>query len=92
MFLADLRDLMIVILSIIGIVTCGLIIFLAIRLYHKVSPIIDSARNITSDITGTSSYITETVVKPVAQIVGLASGLRKLSQLLRKGSKGKGED
>ena len=92
MLLADLRDLMIVIASIIGVVTCGVIIFLAVRLYRKVLPIIDSAKSVTADITITSTYITDTIVKPVAQIVGLASGLRKMSLFLRKGSRGKEED
>lgn len=92
MELAQLRDLFIVIYAAFGIVAMVVIVTLAVILFRKVTPIIDSARGTLNEIRGTSSFMSNTVVKPIVKVAGFAVGARKAIKVMlrlsgRKGGK-----
>lgn len=89
MLLAQLRDLVVVIFAVLGIGAFLLFISLMIILYRKVGPILDTARSTFGDIRGTSSFVSDTLVKPLIKLVSLASGTRKAIGFLMKFSRRK---
>jgi len=71
------RDL---IICIFGIVTAGVLVFIAVLLsllYRRTRSILDSIKATTTTIQGVSSYVGEEVVKPVIQVAAVVQGIRQ---------------
>jgi hypothetical protein len=92
MDLQELRDLIIVIFGIGGIVVLlvtlvvVLVVGLSARgligtirgiLREQVTPAMDSARQVADDVRGTTSFITDAAVSPIIRLYGLFAGLRR---------------
>jgi hypothetical protein len=92
MSLQDLRDLIIVIFGVLGIVvlfitlvvvivvgfaTRGLISVAKGVLRGQVTPTLDSARQVVDDIRGTTSFVADAAVSPIIRVYGLVSGVRR---------------
>ncbi len=95
MLLAELRDLVIVIFGVLGIVAIIVFVSLALAFFRKVAPILDSAKETFNTAHTTTSLVSNAIAKPTIKIVSFASGLRKAAEVMmrlsnRKGG-GKGE-
>ena len=82
------RDLVI---SIWGLVTTGVLIFVAVLLfllYRRTKAILDSIKATSRNIQGISSYVGDEVVKPVVEIAAIIQGVRQgidtIGRFLRK--------
>ena len=74
---ATLRDLVIVALGVMGIITLLAVLALTIMVYSKLSPLLDSARKTIGNIQGTSSLVSDVVAKPVIRTASFAAGVRQ---------------
>ena len=83
------RDLAICILSFGATAVIILIGVLALLLYRKLRPIIDSVKATTKTVENVSSCVEEEVVKPLAQLAALVKGIRQAFNMFGKFSKGK---
>ncbi len=71
------RDL---IISIVGVVASGVLIFIAVllySLYHRTRSILDSIKATSTNIQRLSSYTVDEVAKPVIQMAALIQGIRQ---------------
>ena len=89
------RDL---IICITGLVTAGVLIFLAVllySLYRRTRSTLDSIKTTSRTVQGISSYVGDEVVKPVIQVVAVIQGIRQgidtISKFFEK-RKGGGDD
>jgi hypothetical protein len=97
MSLEELRDLIIVIWGILGIVflavaiVLGLVVGLSARsliatvrgvLRDDVQPTLRSARQTADSIRGTTSFVADTAVAPVIRVYGIFSGVRRFLSVL----------
>jgi len=91
-FTAVLRDIAIIILALVT----GLIgVFLAILIFqvqsliallrNEVKPILDSANQTVSTVRGTSTFVSDTVVSPLIQVLSFAWGVRQTTKVLFRG-------
>lgn len=99
MTLADFRDWAIVILAafvlvqtLLVIILVAVLIRLSLSLKTKAEPIFDMTRQTLGDVSGTTRFIADRVVKPVIGTVGFLVGARKMVGWLvgfrgRKGGK-----
>jgi hypothetical protein len=89
---AVVRDIAIIVLALIT----GVIgIFLAILIFqvqaligllrHEIKPILDSANQTVSTVRGTSTFVSDTVVSPVIEVLGFVSGVRRTAKVLFRG-------
>jgi hypothetical protein len=88
-FTAVLRDIAIIVLAM---VTAVIGIFLAILIFqvqsliallrNEVKPILDSANQTISTVKGTSTFVSDSVVSPMIQVLSFASGLRQTAKVL----------
>jgi prophage DNA circulation protein len=69
MSLAELRDLFIVIFSIVGIGATIFFVVIAIKIYPKIRDTLDSVRSITENIQIITSTVAQDLVKPMANSV-----------------------
>jgi hypothetical protein len=69
MSLAELRDLFIVIFSIVGIGATIFFVIIAIKIYPKIRDTLDSVRSITENIQIITSAVAEDLVKPMASSI-----------------------
>ncbi len=90
MSLADIRDLVIITFAVLGIGAIILFIALNILLMRKVLPLIDAAKGTMGNIRGTSSFVSEMVVKPIIKVVSFAFGVRKAAEVIVGLSRRKG--
>lgn len=78
------RDIFIIILALISIVV-GVLLFLLIQeirdlvgtLQRDVKPILDSVNETAGTVKGTTNFVSEQVVRPIAGAVGAAAGARQ---------------
>jgi len=97
MNLQDLRDLIIIIIGITGIVTLfvalvmtlvigvathSLIGTLQTLLRGEVTPILESVRQTTDSVRGTTGFVAETTAKPIIRIYGILAGARRVVGVL----------
>lgn len=89
MEISFLRDLVIVILGILGIGATIISLVLLIVIYRKVIPILNSVRDTTSNLRDASSTFYKNVVEPIARLQGLIAGIRRtvefISSITKKG-------
>jgi len=90
MTLADFRDLAIIVFALLGIGAALLFIAVNIMVMRKVLPLLDAAKGTLGNIRGTSSFVSETVVKPVIKVVSFAFGVRKAAEVIVGLSRRKG--
>lgn len=88
--LASLRDIAIIILAIAAILDLLVILIIAVLLYKKLSPVLDSAKVTTNNIRGTTAFMSDTMVKPLIGVIGFAIGLRRTLSVLTGLGKRKG--
>jgi len=91
MELSALRDLVIVIFGLLGIIATLLVLVLIIIAYRKVVPIINSVRKTAETVRDTSSLISEQIVQPIARVQGFVSGVRKAAEVMGKFRRKEGE-
>jgi len=87
MSLAELRDLFIVIFSLVGI---GATIFVSILLFLvflRVRSILDAGRETMGNIRDISSIVTDNIVKPLIGIAGFVQGLRQALEFILGGKR-----
>jgi len=84
------------IICIFGIVTAGVLVFIAVLLYllyRRTRSILDSIKATTTTIQGVSSYVGEEVVRPVVQVAAVVQGIRQgidtISKFFKKQEGGK---
>jgi hypothetical protein len=97
MSLEELRDLVIVIWGILGIVVLAVVLVLALVLgvaakgligtvqaliRDDVQPTLRSARQAVDSIRGTTSFVADTAVAPVIRVYGMVSGVRRFLSVL----------
>jgi hypothetical protein len=104
---AVVRDIAIIVLAL---VTGVIGVFLAVLIFqvqslihllrHEVKPILDSANQTVSTVRGTSTFVSDSVVSPMIQVLSFASGVRQTAKVLfrgpdrrsRSGAKQSGDD
>lgn len=97
MSLADIRDIVVIVAGslavlafaaafiftvVIGLATRMLIGTVRSLLNDEVTPLVDSARLTAKRVHGTSSFVGETVARPVIRVYGVASGTRRAIAVL----------
>lgn len=95
--MAELRDLAVIILAVIFIlvgmgmgVLVVMLISLAVLVRRKVGPLLDSARGTLSAIEGTSSLVSDSVVRPIIKVASFGAGVRAAAGILTRLRKKKG--
>ena len=88
--LASMRDIAIIVLAIAAILDLLVILIIAVLLYKKLSPVLDSAKVATNNIRGTTAFMSDTMVKPLIGVIGFAIGLRRTLSVLTGLGKRKG--
>ena len=83
-----LHHVVIIIFGFLGIAAVLLFIALTIILYRKISPMLDTARDVITELRGTSAFVSETIVRPLIRAASLATGLKKTLALLSRLSGG----
>lgn len=83
------RDLAISILGFGATAVIILIGILALLLYRKLRPIIDSVKATTKTVENVSSCVEEEVVKPLAQLAAFVQGIRQAINMFGKFTRGK---
>lgn len=89
--MAEVRDLAIIILAAIFILVglgAGVLVVMLVSLVSivrkKIRPLLDSATGTLNNIEGTSSFVSETIVRPVIRVASFGVGARAaMSALLR---------
>ena len=84
-----LRDLSICILGIGATVVVMVIGVIALLLYIKLRPILNSVKRVTKTAENISSCMEEEVVRPMAQVAAIVQGLGQAIGLVRRFPKGK---
>lgn len=91
MDIAWFRDLIIVIFGICAILAVIILTVLALVLYFRIRPVIDSVKKVTKTVERVTASIEEGVAGPVARIIAFIQGIRSAMGLVKKFT-GKEED
>jgi len=83
------RDLSLCILGIGATAVIILIGVIALLLYLKLRPILNSVKDVTKTVENISSCMEEEVVRPLAHVAAFTQGLSQMVGLVRRYSKGK---
>ena len=87
MNIAWLRDLAICILAFEATIVVLFIGILAVMLYRKLRPILDSVKATTKTVENISSCVEEEVTRPLAQAAALIQGIRQATSLFNRFSR-----
>ena len=87
MNIAWLRDLAICILAFESTIVVLFIGILAVMLYRKLRPILDSVKATTKTVENISSCVAEEVIRPLAQAAALIQGIRQATSLFSRFSR-----
>ena len=90
MDLESLRDLVIVIYAIAGIVAIIFLLVIGFLLFRKLGAVLDSAKGTLGNIQGTSRFMSETVIRPVIRVASIAQGGRHAAEKIVRFSRRKG--
>jgi len=84
MDLLVLRDLAIIVLAVLAIIDAIVILIVALVLLNivratkrKVDPILDMVQGTVGNVHGTSSFVSDLVVKPIIKVASFAAGARR---------------
>lgn len=90
--LAGIRDLMIIFLalgSLLALIAIALLLYQILRsvqqIRSEIQPALDSVRQTTSNVRGTSTFIAETTIQPIIKVATTAAAVTKFAQVLVKG-------
>ncbi len=89
--LAVIRDMLLILLAITGVLVSVIISVVTLLLYRKVSPIITAAKTTVDQAQETSSIISEKIVRPMVASSTLAHSAGQVVSFIIGLSKGKGE-
>lgn len=89
--LAVIRDMLLILLAITGVLVSVTISVVTLLLYRKVSPIITAAKTTVDQAQETSSIISEKIVRPMVASSTLAHSAGQVVSFIIGLSKGKGE-
>ena len=84
MDLADLRDLIIVIWGIAGIVALAVTLAIMILLFTKLSAILENVKKTTQTVRATTSFVSDMAVKPIIRGAGVVAGARTAISVILK--------
>ena len=87
MSLAELRDLFIVIFSLVGIGATILFSILLLLVFRKIRSILDSGRQTLGNVRNVSSMVSDNIVKPLVSISSFLQGLRQALEFISRVSK-----
>jgi hypothetical protein len=92
-FTAGLRDVAIIVLALVTIITTLLLAVLLFQLQSlmvmlrdEVQPILRSINDTTGTVRGTTTFVSDAVISPVIEVAGYASGLRQAFRAAVRGS------
>ena len=97
MSLAELRDLFIVIYSIVGIGLTIFLSFIAFMIFRRIRAILDSGRSTLESIRAVTTVVSEDIAKPLGSIASIVQGVAKFVEFIsgpfrrkegRKGGRG----
>ncbi|MBI2303949.1 MAG: hypothetical protein HYU86_04290 [Chloroflexi bacterium] len=77
MTLAQLRDLAIVLFAILGIFTLAVFLVLSLIIFDRLRRILELGQSTMGNLQGTTSFVSELVVKPIIKGVSFVSGVRR---------------
>jgi len=92
MSLAELRDLLIVIFAIVGILAMLIFIIISLLAFSKVRSILDSGMETAASIRKVSSLVSDGIAKPLVGIASFLRGLYRALEFISGGSRRKEED
>jgi len=91
--MATARDIAIIVLAVESIIVGGLLIYLIFQirnllrmLEEESKPILNSTRETVGTVRGTTSLLSETLVKPVVEVAGYVAGVRQVLRTLFGGA------
>ena len=87
MSLAELRDLFIVIFSLVGIGATILLSILLFLAFRKIRSILDSVRQTLGNVRNVRSMVSDNIVKPLVSISSFLQGLRQALEFISRASK-----
>ena len=87
MSLAELRDLFIVIFSLVGIGATILLSVLTFLVFRKVRSILDSGRETLGNVRNISSLVSDNIVKPLVSISSFLQGVRQALEFVSRAAK-----
>ena len=77
-----IRDIVIIVWGIIGILAFLVIIVVALALFRAVSPILKSVRATTATVQTTTTMMSEVVIRPLVRVASFYTGLRQGARTL----------
>ncbi|MFQ5925303.1 MAG: hypothetical protein ACE5IE_04845 [Dehalococcoidia bacterium] len=89
MSLAELRDLFIVIFSILAIGATVFLLVLSFLLFRRIRSILDSGRATLGNARDITSLVSKEIIKPLAAIAGMVQGLQRALEFMSRFSKRK---
>ena len=87
-----LRDWVIVVYGVVGVVSICIVLTLLIIIYRKVIAILDTAHETVKNVRNTSTVISESVIQPIAKAQGFIAGLKKTMEIFTSLTKKEGEE
>lgn len=95
MDLAQLRDLSIVVFTVLGIIAALVVIVTAMIVFTKLMSILNTVQATARNISGTSRLVSEMVAKPTIKVASFAIGVQRavsiISGLRKRKEKGKND-
>ena len=91
MSLAELRDLFIVIIAILGIGATIFLSIIAFLIFRRIRAILDSGRETVEIIRSITSAVSKDIVKPLASIASVLQGIAKVLEFISGPVREKGE-
>ena len=71
-----IRDMAVILLSLMGIAAFAVVLVVALLLYKKLSPLLTAATHTVNHVRGTTAFIAETTVHPIIRIASTVAGIR----------------
>ncbi len=82
--IAIIRDIIIIVWGVLGIIAFLAIIFVAVGLYRAVKPVLVNLRGTTGDVRTSTRLVTDAIIKPAVPVISFYSGIRQGARVLRR--------
>ena len=89
--IAVIRDIVIIVWAVLGIVAFLALIFVAFGIYRAAKPILHNLRGTTGDVRATTRMVSDAVIKPAIPVISFYTGVRQGAQTLRRFMKWRGK-
>lgn len=86
-----LKDLVLIIFCILGIGMMVALSIMAFIAYRRVNSILDSARGVAKEVSATTYFISDNIVRPLIQVASFISGVRRAAKAF-SGRKDRGNE